>query len=159
MEDFWGVEGRFGYSAYGLQDPANGVPLRKLTTFLLDTDFLYYPFGDTQWRPFFMLGFGFADYRFTDDNNMQIHQTTLDVPFGIGLKYRHNEQWAFRLDVTDNLTFATGQNISTMNNYSVTGGIEARWGVARGRAIGPGIPPEVTGKERHQAGMRTSGRF
>ena len=78
-----------------------------------------------------MVGFGFADLRFTDDNNLQVHQTALDIPFGIGLKYRHNELWAFRVDLTDNLSFATGQNISTMSNYSITGGVEARWGVAR----------------------------
>jgi hypothetical protein len=101
---------------------------------------LYYPFGDTQWRPFFMVGFGFADLRFTDDNNLQVHQTALDIPFGIGLKYRHNEQWAFRVDLTDNLSFATGQNISTMSNYSITGGVEARWGVGARKSYWPWNP-------------------
>jgi hypothetical protein len=125
---FWGLETRFGFSTVGLSDPNQLQTLGTLKAFLLDTNLLYYPLGDTQWRPYASLGFGLADYNFNDDTGHNDHNTAFNMPFGIGVKYRHNARWVFRLDALDNLSFATGNSIGTMNNFSITAGIEARLG-------------------------------
>lgn len=140
VENFWGVESRFGFSTYGLRDAQLGQPMGKLAAFFFDLDLLYYPWGDTQWRPFILLGGGLADYKFANNRGQLVHETPFDIPFGVGLKYRHNSQWAFRVDVTDNLTFASGENVSQMNNISVTGSIEARFGIGPRKSYWPWNP-------------------
>jgi hypothetical protein len=127
---FWGLESRFAFSTFGLNDPRGISVPGNVHSFLWDTDFLYYPWGDAQWRPYALIGFGLGDFQFEyDTTGSFVHETALLMPFGGGFKYHYSSLWAFRVDIIDNLSFRTGQ-ISTMNSLSVTGGIESRFGGA-----------------------------
>lgn len=140
VEYFWGVETRIGYSVSGVLLPGVVGTLSNMRSLYWDTDFLWYPWGDTQWRPFFLLGLGLVDYKFVADTGYQVHQTAFEAPFGVGLKYRHNNHWIFRLDVTDNFTFASGGGLSAMNNISILGSLEAHFAIGPKRSYWPWNP-------------------
>lgn len=137
---YWGTEARFAYTTTGLQTPTNAAALGNARILLVDSSVLYYPWGDTQWRPYASVGMGLFDILFTNDVGTQVHQTAFNLPFGVGLKVRHNQRWVFRLDVTDNLSFAAGDQLATMNNISLTGGLELRLGTGPKRSYWPWNP-------------------
>lgn len=140
VDYWWGLETRFAYSVSGARS-ANGLgSFGNMKTLFWDTDLLWYPWGDTRWRPFFLVGLGLVDYKFPADTGFQVHQTTFGVPFGGGFKYRHNNRWAFRLDVLDNLTFRSGGGMNTMNNISVTASIEGHFAIGPKRSYWPWNP-------------------
>jgi hypothetical protein len=140
VEYFWGIETRFASSYVGLRQDQNTMSLGRMGTFLWDTNLLYYPLGDTQWRPFALIGLGMADYRFLDEFQNRIHDTTFMVPFGAGLKYRHNSAWAFRFDVIDNFSLSSAAGVGAMNNISITAGVEAHFGMGPRRSYWPWNP-------------------
>jgi outer membrane protein with beta-barrel domain len=140
VEHFWGTEVRFGFSTFGLRNAQTDFTLPKMEAFYMDTNLLFYPWGDTRWRPFASVGMGLADFQFSNIQDRQIHQTTLGMPFGGGLKYRHNNRWVFRVDLLDNLSFQSGQNVATMHNISLTAGLEARFGIGPRRSYWPWNP-------------------
>jgi hypothetical protein len=140
VDYFWGVETRVAYSISGVERPGQIGTLSNMRSLYWDSDILWYPWGDTQWRPFFLLGLGLVDYKFVADTGFQVHQTAFELPFGGGLKYRHNARWTFRFDVTDNLTFASGGGINAMNNVSILGSIEAHFGIGAKRSYWPWNP-------------------
>ena len=140
VDYFWGVETRVAYSVSGVEMPGQVGTLSNMRSIYWDTDLLWYPWGDTQWRPFFLLGLGLVDYKFVADTGYQVHQTTFETPFGGGLKYRHNARWTFRFDVLDNFTFASGGGINAMNNVSVLATIEAHFGIGPKRSYWPWNP-------------------
>lgn len=137
---FWGAEMRVAYTTTGLQTPTNGVALGNARILLADTSLLYYPWGDTKWRPYGTIGMGLFDILFTNDVGTQVHQTAFNIPFGIGIKVRHSQQWVFRLDLVDNLSFAAGDQMNTMNSLSLTGGLELRLGTGPRRSYWPWNP-------------------
>jgi hypothetical protein len=53
------------------------------------------------------------------------------VPFGIGFKYRIDQRLAIRFDLQDNYAFAGGNDVDAMNNISIVGGMELRFGGRR----------------------------
>jgi hypothetical protein len=63
----------------------------------------------------------------------------LQMPIGLGLKYRHTSRLAMRVDLIDNIGFSAGQ-LDTMHNWSLTAGIEARFGGGRKRNYWPWNP-------------------
>lgn len=90
----------------------------------------YYPWGDARVRPFTTLGFGLSEFRFADDTGLSIQESTLSVPFGGGVKFYASRNLAIRAELIDNLALGSDV-ISTMNNLSLTGGIEWRFGGSR----------------------------
>jgi hypothetical protein len=137
---FWGIESRIAYSTTGLQTPTNGTALGNARVLLADSNLLYYPWGDTKWRPYATIGMGLMDILFTNDVGTQVHQTAFNMPFGVGFKVRHSQQWVFRLDLVDNLAFAAGDQMNTMNSLSLTAGLELRLGTGPRRSCWPWNP-------------------
>jgi len=137
VEYFWGVETRLAFSTFGLTDPLGIQSFGRAHAFIWDLDYLYYPLGDTKVRPYVSLGGGFIDYKFNNALGWQVHMTPFELPIGIGVKYRHNNIWVFRADLTDNLTFASGNQMSMMNSISLTGGVEVRYGAGPKRSYWP----------------------
>jgi hypothetical protein len=140
VEYFWGVETRIASSYVGLRDAQGLQRIGNMGVFLWDSNILYYPLGDTQWRPFAIVGLGMGQYRFTDDLQNKLNETTFSVPFGGGLKYRHNSAWAFRIDLIDNLSLRSGSGLATMQNISLTAGLEAHFGIGPRRSYWPWNP-------------------
>lgn len=135
----FGVETRLGGANVGLVDRINGLDLAPANIFFADIDWLWYFTGDTRWRPFALIGTGFFDIDYTDALPVRHHSTVLQLPIGLGVKYRHRSRIAIRVDLVDNISFASGPQ-DTMHNWSLTAGLEARFGGGRKRNYWPWNP-------------------
>lgn len=135
----FGVETRLGGANVGLVDRINGIDLAPANVFFADIDWLWYFTGDTRWRPFALIGTGFFDIDYTDAVPVRHHSTVLQLPIGLGVKYRHSSRIAIRVDLIDNISFASGPQ-DTMHNWSLTAGLEARFGGGRKRNYWPWNP-------------------
>jgi opacity protein-like surface antigen len=124
---YWGLETRLGFSS--LEDQPESAPLAGGAdkVILWDTSLVYYPWGDSRFRPYFGVGLGLAEFQFTDDFGQQIHRNLVELPLGVGLKYRLHDWLTLRADVTDNLALGSS-GLATMNNFSFTTGMEYRFG-------------------------------
>lgn len=127
-----GVETRLGYVRATLKDTLYPLIPSHENFLFWDTELLIYPFGDTKWRPFAMLGMGLVDLGFIDDRGRQWHQDLITMPFAVGVKYRLDNHNALRLEVTDNVIFGNnhgdnGQHV--MHNIAVLFAFERRFGL------------------------------
>lgn len=93
-----------------------------------DIDLLWYPWGDTPWRPYVQFGFGFAKFQYRGSDNNNYDKTVFGLPWGIGFRYRWTPQWSCRVELLDNVAFGGSELIETMHNITLTGGIEYRFG-------------------------------
>lgn len=137
---FWGIESRIGNAHLGLSDPIPDARLGNLRVFLWDASWLYYPLGDTQWRPYFSLGTGLTNFDFVDNLGTRTHDVVLSLPISIGMKYRIDNRMAFRVDLQDHLTFASGNRIDTINSLIITSGIEFHFGGGPRKSYWPWAP-------------------
>jgi hypothetical protein len=121
----WGLEKRFGFAqmnAYDLFQHQHQIVNMELG----DVDLLFYPWGDTRWRPYMSMGGGLAHFQYQSDSGRKLDRLLLGLPWGIGLKYFWSEGVAFRIELVDNLMLGTHE-LSTMNNISLAFGTEFRY--------------------------------
>jgi hypothetical protein len=135
----FGGETRFGFSKVFLDDAARSASTGYEKLFYFDSNLLYYPLGDTRWRPFFSIGGGLADV-LINGNFGTLHPTAFNLPFGGGIKYRYGSRVAFRADIRDNLTFSGNGGLRTLNNLELLGGIEFHFGGGERRSYWPWNP-------------------
>lgn len=129
---YMGVETRLGYVRATLNDTLHPVIPSHENFLFWDADLMFYPLGDTKWRPFAMLGMGLVDLGYIDDRGREWHQQLITMPFAVGIKYRMNNLNALRLDVTDNVIFGNNQGGNgqhVMHNISVLFAFERRFGL------------------------------
>jgi hypothetical protein len=127
FDHYWGLEGRYAFSHPQLVDGADRSLPDRAREYFVDVSLAYYPWGDTQWRPFFSAGLGFQTFRFRDDRDEQISQSLLSVPLGVGLKFFHGPCYTLRLEAYDNIAFGDGR-LSAMQNFTLAAGVEVRFG-------------------------------
>jgi len=114
--------------AFARPDLADSLPEQSISRdWFLDANFAYYPWGDSQWRPYFSAGLGIATFRFPDENLVQHENTLLHMPLGGGVKFLYDRWLTLRFDVTDNIAFGSS-GIDTMHNVTYTFGMEANLG-------------------------------
>jgi hypothetical protein len=130
FDHYWGTEARFGFGYLPVSDVASGDRLPWCRQDYGDVDLLYYPWGDSRWRPFLSVGVGWSFFHFEDDGGQTIGETLFSAPLGVGVKYLFRRWVALRLTATDNIAFGNG-TLSTMHNWSLTGGAELRFGGPR----------------------------
>lgn len=129
LHHYLGVETRLGFSHTDSLFLANGGT-STIDDALLDANLLYYPLGDARWRPYASLGIGLHRFEYYDTLYQKTVDTLLQMPIGLGVKYHLHNWMSIRLDMRDNLAFGQ-RDLATMNNFSVTGGIEFRFGGRR----------------------------
>jgi hypothetical protein len=131
-DTYWAIETRLGLSELGL-DFIDEPSVDGLGTDIViwDASFVYYPWGDSRWRPYLTVGIGLVDYDFLDELGLRHSDAVVGVPWGGGLKYRLSDWIALRFDFLDNVAFGGRAGFETMNNLSLTGGLEFRFGGAR----------------------------
>ena len=129
FDHYWGIEARFGYANPYISEP-DGTPLGVSRNYLADVELLYYPWGDSRWRPYFTVGLGSATFRFTDDQDRVIHESLLSIPLGVGLKYFHSPWFTIRLEMMENLAFGS-HTLENQANFSFLAGVEYRFGGRR----------------------------
>ena len=130
FDHFWGTEARVAFANLELFDSQNPARPRTSRDTMYDLHLLYYPWGDARWRPYFSAGLGWAEFRFEDDQRRSFKDTTIQIPFGVGLKYYWRNWLALRIDVLDNLAFSS-EHVDTMHNLSCTCGVEVHFGGSR----------------------------
>ncbi len=132
FDHYWGGELRFAWTSLPLKDQVvSASDQHQDSIFYGDVDLLYYPWGDSRWRPFVFLGAGLATFNFTDAIGARHDETLATLPIGGGVKYMVREWLVLRADLTDNIAFGGNSGLDTMNNFSLTGGVELRFGGSR----------------------------
>lgn len=121
----WGLEKRFGFAQMSVFDVSQHD--RQIVNLEMgDVDLLFYPWGDTRWRPYMSGGAGLSHFNYQSDTGRRIDRLLIGLPFGIGVKYFWSEGVAVRAEVLDNLMLGAHE-LSTMNNISLAAGVEFRY--------------------------------
>ena len=127
FDHYWALEGRYAFARAETLTAA-GVPIAESARdYYADVSLLYYPWGDSRWRPYFSMGLGLANFRFVDNNGYYINDSAFGLPIGVGLKNYMSNWCTLRLDLVDNIAFGTNQ-LSSMHNFSLMAGVEFRFG-------------------------------
>jgi len=125
-DHYWGTQLRFGWATLGLIDD-DSRRRHSNDLFLSDLSLLYYPWGDSRWRPYLLLGLGGANFDFVDHRQNSHEATLLALPFGGGVKYQFRRWMAMRAEILDNVAFGS-EGLRTMHNVSLVLGVEVHWG-------------------------------
>ncbi|NQU24383.1 MAG: hypothetical protein HQ567_24130 [Candidatus Nealsonbacteria bacterium] len=118
---FWGWETRFAVGSDTTYD----------TQFFWDIDLVYYPLGDTPWRPYLLFGLGTAQIQYTDDTSTHFDKVVIGMVPAVGLKFRCTDWLTLRLECSDNIAFGDPGEIGTLHSVCFTGGVEIRFGGSR----------------------------
>jgi hypothetical protein len=135
----FGVEARMAGGSPGISSNQFNFELPQTNIFLTDLNWLFYPTGDTRWRPYLSAGTGLFDVDFVNLFNHRFHESLFEVPFGIGLKYRYSTRTVMRFELMDNFAFGTGL-LNDMHNLSFTAGLETRFGGGNRKSYYPWKP-------------------
>ena len=130
FDHYWGLETRLAFSDVQTNFAAGGGYGQSRDSFF-DASVLYYPWGDSRWRPYATVGLGVASYRYALADGTKISASAMEIPWGGGLKYMLRPNLALRFDLIDNLSLEGGSRSDRMHNISFTGGIELRFGGRR----------------------------
>jgi hypothetical protein len=131
FDHYWGRELEFTF-ARPVVETAAGSALGLNRDWGLTGTILYYPWGDSRWRPYARWGLGLEHMDFNNANGQGIEEFLIVMPVGGGIKY-HVDRWlALRLDLTDQVAFGAG-GVTTSHQLSLTFGIEAHYGGPRRR--------------------------
>ncbi len=127
FDPHWGIEARFGVAS--MQTEWQVPPFLETSERIVisDTSMLFYPWGDARFRPFFQMGLGLQEFTFTDDQAETRSRGLLEMPIGIGWKYRIDSALALRIDILDNVAFGSS-GLETMHNWSFCTGLEFHFG-------------------------------
>jgi hypothetical protein len=127
FDHFWGWEGRYAFNRTELFDGDRDPIVEDGRNYYVDVALLHYPWGDSRWRPYIMAGVGFSNHRFENDLGFAIDDSSLTIPWGVGLKHYYSPWFTMRFDIVDNWSLGSGQ-IDSMHNFSFMAGVEFRFG-------------------------------
>lgn len=127
FDHYWGLEGRYAFSRPQINDGDGNTLSDPSRNYFIDVSLAYYPWGDSQWRPFITGGLGLQTFRFHDDAGERVHQSLLSLPIGVGIKFYHSPFHTLRLEAYDNIAFGDGR-LKTMQNFTIAAGVEFRFG-------------------------------
>jgi hypothetical protein len=88
---------------------------------------LYYPWGDSMFRPYWRCGIGAMEIDFPTDDGRR-DESLWAVPIGVGIKYPIRRWLATRAELTDNIGLGN-DGIATQHDLSLTFSLEWRFGV------------------------------
>jgi hypothetical protein len=128
---YWGSEFQYGYATPELwnSDAPAGSPIgHRLATW--NYSFMYYPWGDSNLRPFWRLGAGNTHFDFTTNEGLRRDEWLFTSPFGVGMKYSFRRWLAGRIEFTDQLSWG-GHGVATQHNLVLQFGLEVRFGGKR----------------------------
>jgi hypothetical protein len=128
---YWGCETRFGFATLGLNDTQGHAYEVRGDVLMWDLNLLYYPWGDNRWRPYFTVGLGLGNFDFEDNQLEWFNKSVLNIPLGLGLKYRFGSRMIWRVEVADNIAMGSSSGLENMHNWTFLGGVEIRFGGSR----------------------------
>ncbi|MEM9659259.1 MAG: hypothetical protein AAF961_12950, partial [Planctomycetota bacterium] len=101
---YWGLQWRFGWADPTLDQQITSEELSG-RYFLSDVGILYYPWGDSKVRPYFVWGLGLVEVGSVRDDGMGQEATLLGMPLGAGVQVPQTPWLAWRMEVVDNIAF------------------------------------------------------
>jgi hypothetical protein len=134
LDYYFAVETAVAWGIAGV-DHAAAAPGDDVESWYLDGSMVLYPWGDSQWRPFYAIGAGAAHFHFQDADGVQYDEMLFQLPLSVGVKYLYERWFAFRAELTHHVVIG-GSTLSTMDNFAATAGFEIRYG-ARPRSYFP----------------------
>ncbi len=138
FDHFWGAQIRFGGSAPRTKNLVLPGPETSGRIVFLDVDLVYYPWGDSRIRPYFLLGLGGTQVKVYDATETWRSETLFSVPIGVGVKHHFRRWLSVKLELVDNIVAGSG-HISSMHNVALLGGVEVHFG-ARPKSYWPWTP-------------------
>ncbi len=99
---------------------------------------MYYPWGDSYFRPYWRVGIGEMDIDYPMDNGLRRDESLWTFPFGIGIKYPVRRWLAARAELTDELGLGNS-GVATQHDLTLTLALEWRFG-AHPRSYWPWNP-------------------
>lgn len=137
-DHYWGSELRFDWAEPELENRLAPDAPRTDSFFTWSYSFMYYPWGDSNVRPYWRWGIGNTHVDFPTVWGNRRDEWLLTFPIGLGVKYPIRRWLALRAEFTDLL--AVGQNgIPTQHNLALTFGAEWHFGV-RPKSYWPWYP-------------------
>jgi hypothetical protein len=126
---YWGTEWRFGWA-----DPEvfyeGSTDRQPGQYFVSDVNLIYYPWGDTRVRPFFVAGLGVSEIGAMHNDGGPLEATLLGMPFGLGIQFQQTPWLAWRAEIMDNVAWGS-EGVSTTQNISFTAGMNIRYGARK----------------------------
>jgi len=126
---YWGTEWRIGWS-----DPEifyEGSSDRQAGQYWVsDVNIIYYPWGDTRVRPFFVTGIGISEIGSLHNDGGPLEANLLGTPFGLGVQFQQTPWLVWRAEIMDNLAWGS-EGVSTTHNVSFTAGMNIRYGARK----------------------------
>ena len=99
---------------------------------------MYYPWGDSVYRPYWRCGIGGMEIDYPTDNGHRRDETLWAFPIGIGIKYPLRRWLATRVEITDQI--GIGNNgVNSQHDFTLTFALEWRLG-AHPRSYWPWNP-------------------
>lgn len=102
FDHYWGTEVRLGWAELSI----TGTPTTPISAigdvFFADWVFLYYPWGDSRVRPYFLVGLGTGRFDYSPNSGGELENSLLAVPVGApdesvtGTPIRGGRQYQFR---------------------------------------------------------------
>jgi hypothetical protein len=99
---------------------------------------MYYPWGDSLFRPYWRVGVGAMAIDYPTDDGLRRDEQLWTFPVGIGLKYPFRRYLAARAEFTDQLALGNS-GVATQHDLTLTFGLEWRFG-AHPRSYWPWNP-------------------
>jgi hypothetical protein len=130
FEHYWGTEVRFAFSNVEFTDATDTETARNAENHYWDMNLLFYPWGDSRWRPFASVGLGWGNFEYTLADGQDINKSLFLVPIGAGVKYYFRNWMALRVTATDNWAIGQG-SLDNMHNVMLTADVEMRFGGRR----------------------------
>jgi len=140
-DPYWGGELRFDWATPELINSEARDADRTDSLFTWSYSALYYPWGDSKWRPYWRAGIGDTRFDFPLDDGSRVDEWLLTFPFGVGVKYPFRRWLAARAELADHVAIGD-HDLRTQNNLTLMFGLEWRFG-AHPRSYWPWNP------ERH----------
>lgn len=126
-DHYWGTQFRVGWSTPSLDAVGISGEQTSDNLFITDLSVMYYPWGDSRFRPYWRLGLGLTDIEYTNAAGNRQQEALFTVPIGVGMKYQFRRSLVWRAELVDNVAFGSNST-DTMNNLTLTFGLEARFG-------------------------------
>jgi hypothetical protein len=94
---------------------------------------MYYPWGDSLFRPYWRFGIGATQVDYPTDHyptnpGFRRDETLWTFPIGVGLKYPFRRWLAARMEFADQLALGN-EGVATQHDLTLTFGLEWRFGV------------------------------
>ena len=127
-DHFWGTDFRVDWATPELKNSTQPDADRADSMFAWSLNALYYPWGDSKFRPYWRWGLGSTHFDFPTADGTRNDEWLFTMPIGIGMKYPLRRWLALRTEFADQ--FSIGDSgLPTQHNLTITFGLECRYGV------------------------------